>query len=265
MDQNRLRDLLLQREKELRRALKKAYRDLKKPVEGYLEVNVKNGSYYYTHIIPENGEKHRSFIKQNDLERARIVQGFRYTRDFSIRAENEIKYIHKLLNYYDGACVEDLYSNLHPGRKVLVDPLMISDDEFAAKWSTQKSDFVNPHEVSNEFYTENNEIVRSKSEKIIADKLKLEGIPYKYEEPAIINGHPFFIDFTILKKSTREEIYWEHFGLVDQSKYFDTMMDKLEIYEKHGIILHKNLIATYESQQHPLSSKQIAGIIETLK
>ena len=67
-------------------------------------------------------------------------------------------------------------------------------------------------------FSENGERVRSKSEVIIADILKNNGIPYRYEYPVLINRniHP---DFCCLNVRTRKEYFWEHFGKMDDIEY----------------------------------------------
>jgi len=111
-------------------------------------------------------------------------------------------------------------------------------------------------------YTEKNEHVRSKSEKILADKLNLMHIPYHYEKPLHLHGygivHP---DFTILNKRTRKEYYWEHLGMMDDASYSEKAVMKIETYEKNSIFPGDSLILTYETSVHPLDSRLIELII----
>ena len=79
-----------------------------------------------------------------------------------------------------------------------------------------------------EIYSERGERVRSKSEKIIADKLYRNGIPYKYEKPLVLKGlgkiHP---DFEILNKRTRKEYFLEHLGKMDDIGYVKKNMRRI--------------------------------------
>ena len=60
--------------------------------------------------------------------------------------------------------------------------------------------------------------VRSKSEAMIAASLYMAGIEYSYEKSLFdINGKDFLPDFTIYYKG--KEYYWEHLGLLDNTKY----------------------------------------------
>ena len=116
-----------------------------------------------------------------------------------------------------------------------------------------------------EIYTDRGERVRSKSEKIIADKLNIRGVPYKYECPLQLkDGIVLYPDFTLLNIDTREEIYLEHCGLMDNQGYVDTLMYKLRTYERNGIYLGVNLFITYESEKFPFNTKVLDELIKYL-
>ena len=97
------------------------------------------------------------------------------------------------------------------------------------------------------------EYVRSKSESLIALVLTNHNIPYRYECAIEIEGNTFHPDFTILHPVTREIILWEHFGRIDDEQYFRSdFVYKLVRYIRSGFIPDKNLIMTFESDEHPL-------------
>ena len=64
-----------------------------------------------------------------------------------------------------------------------------------------------------------NEYVRSKSEALIAMNLYIEKIAYRYECELKLGNVILYPDFTILHPMTGEEIYWEHFGMMDTQEY----------------------------------------------
>lgn len=116
-----------------------------------------------------------------------------------------------------------------------------------------------------EFYTANGVRVRSKSEVIIADALDRAGIPYRYEFPTSVKGWgTLYPDFTCLRPSTREEVIWEHFGLMGEPDYAENAVQKLAHYAASGYTIGKNLIATFESAATPLSVKQVQAYIKAL-
>jgi hypothetical protein len=68
--------------------------------------------------------------------------------------------------------------------------------------------------------TERGDLVRSKSELVIADKLFARGIDYAYEQPLVLkDGHVRYPDFTISDHARGITFYWEHLGLLDDSGY----------------------------------------------
>lgn len=88
------------------------------------------------------------------------------------------------------------------------------------------------------FLQKRGERVRSKTEKIIADKLYSMGIPYRYEYPVKIKGYGMiYPDFMLLNISTRENICFEHFGMMDNAEYCEKAIKKIEGYIKSGYVL----------------------------
>ncbi|MBC2769489.1 ATP-dependent DNA helicase [Pusillimonas minor] len=69
------------------------------------------------------------------------------------------------------------------------------------------------------YLTENGDLVRSKSEWIIADKLKAAGIKYQYEQPLILDGIERLPDFTIRDEDDGTVWYWEHNGMLSDGEY----------------------------------------------
>jgi hypothetical protein len=69
------------------------------------------------------------------------------------------------------------------------------------------------------YLTDNGELVRSKSEWIIAAKLKGAGIKYQYEQPLILDGVERYPDFTIRDEDAGTVWYWEHNGMLDDDEY----------------------------------------------
>ena len=114
-----------------------------------------------------------------------------------------------------------------------------------------------------EYYTIKGERVRSKSEKIIADELFRKGIPYKYECPLYLKGMgTIYPDFTFLSKKTGDEVYWEHFGMMDSPDYARKAVHKIETYENNGIFPGERLIITYETEKSVLGTEKIARMVD---
>ena len=105
-------------------------------------------------------------------------------------------------------------------------------------------------------------IVRSKSEAIIDTFLFKNRIPFRYECLLELNGITMFPDFTIRHPQTGKLYYWEHFGMMDDSRYSKNTCGKLQFYINNGIIPGIQLITTYETKDVPLSVELIEKLIE---
>ena len=104
--------------------------------------------------------------------------------------------------------------------------------------------------------------VRSKSESMIALQLYTEKIPFRYECGLQLGETTIYPDFTILHPKTGEIFYWEHFGMMDEPNYYNKVFPKLQLYTSYGIVPSVNLLTTYETRNHPLSSEVIEKMIE---
>lgn len=105
-------------------------------------------------------------------------------------------------------------------------------------------------------------LVRSKSESLIDMFLYINKIPFRYECALLLGDTTVFPDFTIRHPLTNKLFYWEHFGLMDNPSYSKNMHSKLQLYTSHGIIPSIQLITTYETKEHPLSSELVEELIK---
>ena len=123
-------------------------------------------------------------------------------------------------------------------------------------------------DFKNQFYeeklihkTKRGEMVRSKSEVIIADSLFYAGIDYSYEDDLVLNNgiiaHP---DFTIYKGG-QPIFYWEHLGMLQKEDYREKWDIKRKSYEENGIIEGKNLIISKDGLDGSINSQEIDRLI----
>lgn len=109
--------------------------------------------------------------------------------------------------------------------------------------------------------TAKGEMVRSKSEVIIANALYYNDIPYTYEPDLLVEGRLKKPDFEIKDEDTGITWYWEHCGMMNDPKYKKRWQDKKELYKKNGIEEGKNLIVT-EDLDGSIDSDEIQKIID---
>jgi hypothetical protein len=84
--------------------------------------------------------------------------------------------------------------------------------------------------------TLNNELVRSKSEVIVANTLHGLGVAYAYEQQLVMkDGSRRLPDFT-LSLPSRAPVYWEHLGMLESAGYRADWEAKLEWYKAHDVL-----------------------------
>ena len=124
-------------------------------------------------------------------------------------------------------------------------------------------------EVNGKFYEEKmihrtvrGELVRSKSEVIIANALHYNGLDYEYEPELELEGKIKRPDFKIEDYDMGTVWYWEHCGMMTDPTYRKRWEEKKKFYEKNGIVEGKNLIVTYDDEKGGLDASEIQRIIE---
>ena len=118
--------------------------------------------------------------------------------------------------------------------------------------------------------TERGDLVRSKSELVIADKLHGHGIDYSYEQPLVLpNGRTRYPDFTIADHARGVTFYWEHLGMLDDPGYKARWEGKRAEYLECGIGPHEDgggpegtLIETRDEPGGGLDATLIASVID---
>lgn len=122
--------------------------------------------------------------------------------------------------------------------------------------------------VGNRYYEERmihktvrGELVRSKSEVVIANALHYLGIDYEYEPSLVLEGKTKFPDFKIVDYDTGETWYWEHCGMMTNPLYKKHWEEKKAFYAKNGIEEGKNLIVTYDEENGAINSACVDELI----
>lgn len=178
--------------------------------------------------------------------------------------KKEIKYLKLLLKTEEQ--IENAYNGMYEGKRILFEPDLIPTSKIIEDFENTTYEGLSfDDNDQTEYYTNRGERVRSKSEKIIADELARQKIPYKYEKPLVLfvdgKQKQFFPDFTVLNKTTGKIIYLEHLGMMDNSYYYNNTLNKLDIYEKNGLLIGKDILFFHESSRQPLNTRTIDDYI----
>lgn len=228
------------------------------------EYNLKenNGKIENSDIKGEN--RNGRYLKKSEKNLAKGIAQRDYDAKVVKRAKERMKAINIFLDEYEKTSLKKIYEKTNPYRRELISASELSDEEYIKQWQSVKYEGKFFEKGDGEIVTEKGERVRSKSEKIIADKLSALKIPYRYECPIILNGGiKVYPDFTILKMPERKEVYLEHLGLMDDENYIESVVYKLNTYEKNEIYVGVNLFLTHETKKNPLNTRALDGFLRT--
>ncbi len=221
-----------QQMQQLDQIIEKSYLILENAPEGALRISRSNNStqYYWKNSNTNNFGK---YIKRSEEGLARALANKEYaSRILPLAIKNKEELL-KYRGLLECESIKQVYESLPVGEKKLIQPFIVEDDAYALEWRNQKLNQYQPmpYKIETGITTERGELVRSKSEKIIADKLAMMGIPYIYEAQLHLKSHGIiYPDFTVLNKRTRQEYYWEHFGMMDNQEYSEKAIKKIEAY-----------------------------------
>ena len=219
---------------------KKIEKSLRRAPEGTLNLSTANGSSQYYHKIQRHEKKGKYIEKGNSKLIKALAQ-----KDYDLRMLKEVevrkKNLQKIRMNFPEKCLDEIYSSLPLARKQFVKPYVVPDDEYVKEWSEVEYEG-NPYLTKFAVYTtERGEQVRSKSEKIIADKLYAMGMPYRYEYPLLF--------------------YFEHFGMMDDPEYSGKAVLKLQTYARNHIYPGKQLLMSFETSKTPLDISYIEKML----
>lgn len=254
---------LLKEQQELQFLIKKIKKRLQSAPEGHIRISRKKNRIEYYYKSGKAGEKRNGkYIRSNEQKFVERIVQKDYDLEVLSNAEKRLKMINQFVKGYKKTNLGKIYDKMNNERRSFVVEPILSDEEYIKKWQSVIYEGNTNYEINGEIITERGEHVRSKSEKIIADKLFMLGIPYRYEYPLVLNNITMYPDFTILMVDTKEEIYLEHFGLMDDEVYVEKALYKLDTYARNGIYLGVNLLITYETSKMPLNTKSLDEMLK---
>ena len=262
---NELIEIIDRRIMLLKKAIKKAELEKETFPEGRLRVSHGEGEKYRFYRVVDSCDSTGEYLTKENGDAVRSLAQKDYNKLFLKEAIEEEKRLRRINDYLKKKNANSIYEKLTPARKDKVDPYIIPDYIYAAEWEA-KPYKTNTYMPERKIYdTKKGDKVRSKSEAMLADMFFDLGIPYHYEQALNLKyGGVRYPDFTLLKVGTREEIYFEHFGLLDDEEYRNGSLQKLDEYRTNGIYPGKNLLFTYETVENPLDIKGIRKMIKEM-
>ena len=206
----------------------------------------------YTRYIRKDEKALIHDLIQKDYDRKFLRLAYKIQKQLESLQKREISRSASFMYRPLGA----IYDELSPARKEHVSPYVLPDSLYIENWLAAPYDKLHFAPEQSEIITENGERVRSKSEKILADKYALMGIPYLYEKPVKLldlgTVHP---DFTLLDINERTTVLHEHFGMMHDAEYREKAMYKIDCYERSGYFPGSDFLITFEGSDHVLNTK----------
>lgn len=242
--------------------------------EGGLKLQKRNGRTYYYHQYknPQSDSYIKTYIdKRNESLAQKLAQKGYYSKVKSyIESQlHALEQFEEVYNYNDKQ-MDNVYDMLMEERKRLVVPVKVSAKEKLNKWKNESYEPYQKYQENLKYETDNGELVRSKSEVIIANLLakNKEHLLYKYERPLelMINGQvqAIYPDFTIINLHTGKITYWEHAGRMDDSRYANEFVQKMNTYIENKLFPGEDVVVTYESMNCSLNIHNVKMIIGRL-
>ena len=205
------------------------------------------------------------YLKKENMDLAIKLAQIEYDEKLIVILKNAIKSMAKFEAEWLDDPFEAATNKMIDGKKVLVNCHFVSDELYVSNWKSQKYERLSFKEDYPEYYTRQGLRVRSKSEVIIADILDEMGIPFLYEKPLNLKGVTVHPDFTLLNMKERKEVYWEHFGMMDDMDYRNNAFNKIRNYESNGFYQHDSLICTFETGKNPMNTRDVRNMVRALR
>lgn len=249
---------------------------LKYAPNGSLKCHKKDGHTYYYNAYMEKDSDNKDNIKwkseyiKKDSLLAKELANKQYYTSLKLVIENNLKQLKRFVSKYQENKIDEIYDSLSKERKRLVTPLQLSIKEQVRIWDEEEYEINNSYPENLRYETEQGDIVRSKSEVIIANILykHRKDILYKYEKPLslIVNGREKIVypDFTIINIHTGKITYWEHAGLMGDEGYATDFVRKINSYVANGLMLGKDIVVSYETEGVPLDIGVVKKMLEEI-
>lgn len=257
-----LRKLLLTEQVRLEVIKKKLEAELSGAPEGTLRITKSNGYSQYYHHLDDSIKSNGKYLPKTEEKLIKGLAQKSYDKKLLRLVERRLNQIKQITKDYRDDEIEEVFQKQAMERRLLVNPVEPTKEQRISEWINEEYTGKCFKDDDLIIYSEKGERVRSKTEKIIADYLYRNNIPYKYEKPLFLKGYgTIYPDFTLFSLDTYEEIYWEHDGRMDDPVYASNAVKKIKQYENNGIFIGERLIVTFETPKLILNTNDIERIV----
>lgn len=261
-----LSKIVLEREKELVKELRRNKKRLEKEPEGMLFHHRDRGTMRFYQYQNVKGKKKRHYlgVDEQELTKKLAMKLFLEKRNQDI--EEMLEAIQAFRKVYfkkhrEGRYLEkDRVDRLLEEREI--GALLGRDD--LMEWMSAPYDKLQKYPEHLIHMVKDDVAVRSKSEEIIMNVLDRYHIAYRYDCAIEINGHILHPDFILRDPKTGKFILWEHLGAMDKEEYRQNARWKLNQYMEAGYTPMLDLIITSETEKHPMDTYTAEAIVRMM-
>ena len=247
-----------QESERLNKKIEEVHNELKTMPEGKLHiVHDRNAVRWYNYL----GKNIREYLNKSNIGLVRKLARKYYLSLFLKDLEHEKRAVELYLRHHVKIPwkSEQLLSN--EDYQPLLYPLNSNENQNYHDWASEPYQRNLEYPQNLKFKIPNGQLVRSKSEALIAMTLLKYDIPFRYECALEINGMIIYPDFTIRHPQTGEYYYLEHLGRFDDPGYRQKNCNRIHMYGFKGIYPSFNLLLTYETNDMPLDIEKVEKMI----
>lgn len=226
--------------------------------------------YYHQFMNEETKEWQRKYIRRENFPLVKNLAQKHYYSMLEPLLKKQLKALKSFQQQYHPEDAEQVYDNLSDVRKSLIIPVGLSKEERIRKWHDEKYEGNTFHPENLKYETEQGEMVRSKSEMIIANILyqHRENVRYKYECPLKLSTDGMekiiYPDFTIMNLHTGKISYFEHAGRMDDPHYASEFVKKMNLYIANDLLPGRDVVMTFETLGSPLDVSVVKRIVKEI-
>lgn len=235
--------------------------ELRDMPEGSLNYK-KMGLHYrlFQYIKGNDNCSKQIYLKNENHELKEELCRKRFIKDSIIKVGKNLKSIECFLKTFEPHESTAIIST-YP--KVIVDLINYPEgpNDSEDSWQNEKYEKNESYPENLVHWTASGLKVRSKSESIIASLLEKNNVMYRYEAALKIDDFVIYPDFTLRRKFDGKIFYWEHFGMMDDAEYIQSVNKKLCYFIENNILPWDRLIITFETKDVPLDARNVQSII----
>lgn len=227
---------------------------------GLLTFQMRGEKQQLMHMYLENGRRVRRGInRDHDMQKALAHKAFAQ-RAGNIAAEN-LYVLQNIGNQLVSLDPDEILKTMPPAYSTLPDNYFFDRENMSTilhlpeedririlrhrKWGQEEYQASNYHPEWKKHKTTRGLKMRSKSEVLIMERLYHYGIDVRYEQVWDFGNERVAPDFTF-EDEYGQLFSWEHLGMMNDPRYAAQNYEKLMKYYRHGFVLGKNLIVTFD-------------------